>query len=363
MSARPRLPLVTLLLIAAALFAAFSVVIDPDLVVQFGFRSNHPTVFSAFTSLFLHANLFHLLGNMVFLAAVGAAVELATGSLRFVIVYFIGGLAGVALHFVMTRHNIEPAPLIGASGCISSCAAYYSVRYTRLRVPVAPKLAISVAAVTAVWLALQFVGAVVKLGDTGGTSFWAHLGGFSAGALLSLVFRTPDLEQLKLGHEVLERMNDRGPGASAFAAERHLEQHPNDVKALWSLADAQSALGEGTAESKTLLKLIDLTSETERGEAVRRLCKIGRVSSLTALKRLQIADQCRESAPDVTRALLRSVVEGPDDEPQRPDAILALVGIDRDDQPEKAEELLAELVRTYPIHPAVELARKRGWVI
>lgn len=362
MSSRPRLPLVTLLLIAACIFAAFSVVIDPDLVDQYGFRSNHPTFVTTFTSLFLHANLFHLLGNMVFLAAVGAAVELATGSLRFVTVYFIGGLTGVAVHYSMTRHSVDPAPLIGASGCIASCAAYYSVRYTRLRVPVAPKLAISVAAVTGLWLALQFIGAFVKIGDQGGTSFWTHIGGFCAGALLSLIFRAPDFEQLKLGHEVLERMNARGPAAVAFAAERHLEQHPKDVKAMWELADARSALGEGEAEAKVLLKLIELTSDHERIDAVRRLCKIGRVSVLPTLKRLQIADQCRPSASDVCRALLRSVVEGPRDEVQRPDAMLALVALDRDDQSDKATDLLTELVETYPIHPAVELARKRGWV-
>jgi membrane associated rhomboid family serine protease len=362
-SARPRMPLVTLLLIAACLFAAFAVVIDPDLVQEYGFRSNYPSIAKAFTSLFLHANLFHLLGNMVFLAAVGAAVELATGSLRFVIVYFVGGLTGTAVHFAMTRHAVDPAPLIGASGCIASCAAYYSVRYTRLRVPVAPKLAISVAAVTGLWLVLQILGAFVKLGDQGGTSFWTHIGGFCAGAFLSLVFRAPDFEQLKLGHEVLERMNSRGPAAVAFAAGQHLKQHPKDTKVLWELADAQSALGEGPSEAKTVLQLIDLTSEDERIEAIRRLCKIGRVSALTTLKRLQFADQCRPTAPEVSRALLRSVVEGPADEIQRPDALLALIALERDDHPDRATQLLVELMNAYPIHPAAELARKRGWVL
>jgi len=360
-SARPRLPLVTLLLIAACIFAAFSVIVDPDLVGEYGFRSNHPSFISIFSSLFLHANLFHLLGNMVFLAAVGAAVELATGSLRFITVYFVGGLAGIAVHYSMTRHSVNPAPLIGASGCIASCAAYYSVRYTRLRVPVAPKLAISVAAVTGVWVILQIVGAFVKLGDQGGTSFWAHLGGLSAGAILSLVFRAPDFEQLKLGHEVLDAMNARGPAAVAFAAKRHLKLHPKDLKALWELADAQSALGEGEPEAKTLLHLIELTTEDERIEAVRRLCKIGRVSTLPVIKRLQLADQCRSSAHDVCRALLSSVVQGPHDELQRPDAMLALIGLEKELHPDRADTLMAELLKAYPLHPATELARKRGW--
>lgn len=361
MSARPRLPLVTLLLIAASIFAAFTVVIDPDLVSEYGFRSNHPSVKTIFTSLFMHANLFHLLGNMVFLAAVGAAVELATGSLRFIVVYFVGGLGGIAVHYSMTKTSVDPAPLIGASGCIASCAAYYSVRYTRLRVPVAPKIAISVAAVTCVWILLQIVGTFVKLGDQGGVSFWSHIGGFATGVILSFVFRAPDFEQLKLGHKVLEQMNARGPAAVAIAAKRHLEQHPKDVKALWELADAHSALGDGALEAKVVLQLIELTSEDERIDALSRLCKIGRVSALPAIKRLQLADQCRATAPMVTHALLTSVVQGPRDEIQRPDAMLALVAIDRESHPDKAEALLSELVKDYPLHPAVELARKRGW--
>ncbi len=363
MRSRSRVPLVTLLLIAANIAAAFSLIVDPDLISQFGFRSRHPSILTAITSLFLHANLVHLLGNMFFLAAVGAAVELATGSFRFIVVYFIGGLAGVFLHFMITRRAVDPAPFVGASGCIASCAAYYSVRYTRLRVPVAPKLALSVAAVTICWITLQLIGAVVRFGEQGGTSFWAHIGGFIAGALISLVFRAPDLEQVKLGHEVLEKMNARGPAAVVFAAEQHLKKLPRDLKVLWELADAQSALGEGDAESKALLRLLDVVTEKDRPEVLRRLCKVGRVSALPTLKRLQYADQCRTNAPDVCRALLKSVIDGPADDAQRPDALLAMIAVEREDHPLKAEDLLAQLIASYPLHPAAELARKRGWVV
>ena len=70
-----RVPVLTLLLIAANMVAAFALFVYPDFAVELGFRPNHPSLVGAITGLFLHANLFHLLGNMVFLAAVGAAVE------------------------------------------------------------------------------------------------------------------------------------------------------------------------------------------------------------------------------------------------------------------------------------------------
>ncbi len=362
MSARARLPLVTLLLIAANLVAAFSLIIDPELVQELGFRSNHPSIVSAFTSLFLHANLIHLLGNMVFMAAVGAAVELATGSLRFIAVYLIGGLCGVLMHYLVTRRAIEPAPFVGASGCIASCAAYYSVRYTRLRVPVAPKLAISVAAVTAVWIGLQFLGAFLRFGEQGGTSFWAHIGGFIAGAILSLAFKAPDLEQVKLGHEVLDKMNTRGPAAAAFAAELHLQKHPKDLKAMWELADAQGVQGEINEETKALLRIFESGPEGDRMEALRRLCKVGKLNEVPTLKRLQAADSFRSDSPDVAKTILNSVIEDPSAEVQHPDAILALAGIERDSSPARATELLATLVADYPLHPATELARQRGWI-
>ncbi|AIE84692.1 rhomboid family protein [Fimbriimonas ginsengisoli] len=358
-----RVPIVTLILIGANLVAAFALIISPSLAEELGFNPARPRLSSAVTGLFLHANLFHLLGNMVFLAAVGAAVELATGSLRFALVYFFAGLCGVAVHYLVTRGTQSPASLVGASGAIAGCAAYYSVRYTGLKVAFAPHRALSVAAVTGIWVILQVVGAFVRVGQTeGGTSYWAHLGGFAGGVLLSLLFRAPDLGQIRLGHEVLEQMNDRGPGAVVTAATRHLEKHPRDLKALWELANAQRLLGEGEAEADVLLRLLEIESEEEVPEVLRRLCQAGRVTRLPTLRRLQLADRIRLSSPAIAKALLRSVVEGERSEPQRPDAILSLATLERDESPVRAEELLGELSSEYPMHPAAELARKRGWI-
>lgn len=356
-----RIPIVTLLLIGANLLAAFALLVDPGLAFELGFRPDSPNLSDAFSCLFLHANVLHLLGNMVFLAAVGAAVELASGSFRFATVYFFAGIVGVAAHFLVTKRLPEPAPLIGASGAVAGCAGYYSFRYTGLRVPVAPRFAISVAAVTAIWALLQIIGAFVRLGDSGGSAFWAHLGGFAAGILLSLVYRAPDPGQLQLGHEVLAQMNERGPAALAVAARKHLERHPRDVKALWELADAHASLGEGDAEADALLRLLDAVPADEQPEVLRRLAQNGRITRIPSMKRLQLADR-HQAFPPLVRALLRSVVEGPKDEPQRPDAMVALIGVERSEHPDRAEALLAELAREYAMHPATELARKRGWL-
>jgi membrane associated rhomboid family serine protease len=343
----------------ANLAAAFALLVQPDLAYEFGFRPNQPRAAAAFSSLFLHANVLHLLGNMLFLGAVGAAVELATGSFRFAVVYFLSGLVGVAAHYVMTKHAADPAPYIGASGAIAGCAAYYTIRYTSLRVPVVPHIALPVLGVTIIWLGLQIAGAFVRIGDTAGTSYWSHLGGFAAGILLCFVFRAPDLGQVRMQHEALDQMTARGPAAAIAATKHHLEKHPKDEKALWDLADAYHKLDEKQNEADTLVRLLGLVSVDQQIDALRRLAAVGHISRIPILKRLQYADRCKATAPFV--ALLRSVVEGPDDV-QKPEAMLALAAIERDEEPEKAREILDELVRRYPLHATVELARKRGWL-
>lgn len=362
MSAPSRVPVVTLLLIVANLIAAFAVAFNPEWVMDYGFNSRNPSFVTTFTSLFIHQNLFHLLGNMVFLAAVGAAVELATGPARFALVYFVSGFFGVLAHFLITMSMREAQILVGASGCIAGCAAYYSVRYTRLRVPVAPKRGVTVAMVTAIWIVLQIVGAFVHVGESSSVSFWAHIGGFLGGLLLSAIFRAPDLGRLKLGHEVLDQMNERGPAAMAVAARQHLKEHPGDVRALREIADAERQMGHQDQECAALLELLEALPESDQPETIQRISDLGRLSSLPSLRRTLLADRFQSSAPDVSRALLLSVVDGPESDTQVPDAMLALAALERDKEPERAAEILNRLQKSFPLHPTVDLARHRGWI-
>lgn len=362
MIVKSRLPIVTLLLIIANLFAAFAVAFNSELVMDLGFNPKNPSFLTIFTSLFLHQNLFHLLGNMVFLAAVGAAVELATGSTRFLTVYFVSGLFGVLAHFSFNVATAEPSTLIGASGAIAGCAGYYSVRYLRLKVPVAPHRGVSVAVVTAIWLVLNFVGVFVSIGESSRVSFSAHIGGFLGGLLLSAVFRAPDLGQRKLGHDVLDQMNERGPAAVAVAARQHLKGHPGDIRAMRDLAEAEKQLGHPIAEVETILKLLEVLPESEQIEPLRRLGEMEKLAMLPSLRRTLLADRYREPDPETCRMLLTSVVEGPYSDPQIPDAMLALASLDFERAPDQAQAMLARLVATYPLHPTVNLARQRGWI-
>ncbi|MCB8933671.1 MAG: rhomboid family intramembrane serine protease [Fimbriimonadaceae bacterium] len=359
MSKAGRIPIVALILVAANLVAAFAAAFRPELVAQFGFVAARPSTTTIFASQFLHLNLLHLLGNMVFLAAVGPAVELAAGSLRFATVYLLGGLGGVGAHALLAAP--DAAPMIGASGAVAACAAYYSLHYLSLRVPLAPKLGASIAALVGVWLVLQVAGAFLSWGGSGGTAYWAHLGGFATGLVLGLVMKAPSMARLELGHAVLREMNARSPAAAVAAARRHLEEHPSDLAAMRELAAALGRLGDIDEEAAVWCRILDLTPESGQAPALRELDRLQRLSVLPSLRRTLLAERFKDPDPETARRLLQSVVEGSQDDPQRPDAMLALVALERETSPSRAQDLLAELLRIYPMHPAAELARTRGW--
>ena len=86
--AERRLPIATLVVIAINLAVAYASLLHPEIPILYGFRPDQILPLSAVTSLFVHANILHLLGNMVFLAAVGATVEQLSGTVRFIVVYF-----------------------------------------------------------------------------------------------------------------------------------------------------------------------------------------------------------------------------------------------------------------------------------
>jgi rhomboid family protein len=151
------------------------------------------------TSLFLHAGLLHLLGNMLFLWVFGRAVESAMGAPRFVGFFLLcGAIAGV-VHALM--NPTSAAPTVGASGAISGLLGAYLALHPRAKVRslvilvVVPVVVDVPAALWLLaWLALQLVEGARSLAAAPGVgavgvAWFAHVGGFVAGLLLHRFFR------------------------------------------------------------------------------------------------------------------------------------------------------------------------------
>lgn len=182
------------------------------------------------------------------------------------------------------------------------------------------------------------------------------------GLILSIAFTAPDLGQRALGHQVLDEMNQRGPAAVLAAAKRHLDTHPRDPIALSSVADAASAMGDREEEAGALLALLDVTPESQQRPVLLRLFKIGALQRLPALHRTLLAERFKASDEEMCEVLLISVVSERIEEPQRPEAMLALVGLKWEKNPSQAKKILAQLAESYPLHATVGLARQRGWL-
>jgi membrane associated rhomboid family serine protease len=137
------------------------------------------------TNIFIHAGLAHLVGNMLFLWVFGDNVEDAMGHLRFVLFFIACGVAGSLAHALVNASSEQP--LVGASGAIAGVIAAYVILYPRVRIwGLAFKfvpLRIPAYWAIAAWFGLQVVQAWLAHDSTIG--WWAHIGGFVAGVLLT----------------------------------------------------------------------------------------------------------------------------------------------------------------------------------
>lgn len=146
------------------------------------------------TSMFMHGGFMHLGGNMLFLWIFGDNVEDSMGHVRYTIFYLACG-AAAALTQGMLNPDSE-IPMVGASGAISGVMGAYVLLhpYATIRVLLFLGILFWIAHVPALlvlgfWFAAQLFNAATAPADVPGVAFWAHVGGFVAGAILVFVFK------------------------------------------------------------------------------------------------------------------------------------------------------------------------------
>ncbi len=141
------------------------------------------------TSIFLHGSAIHLLGNMLFLWVFGDNVEDAMGHARFLVFFVACGSVAALVHAFVDPESGRP--LIGASGGVSGIVAAYLILYPRVRLWALflNGIPLKLPAIFAIgfWFLLQLVSAL--FGGDEAVGWFAHLGGFVAGAILILIMR------------------------------------------------------------------------------------------------------------------------------------------------------------------------------
>jgi len=157
---------------------------------------DHLRLTSLVTSMFLHEGWIHLIGNMWFLWVFGSHIEDVMGAPRFLAFYLSCGVTSSVVQLAMTLHS--PIPTLGASGAIAGVMGAFLVLYPRVRVST---LLIIIIFITTVeipaafmliyWFAIQLINGLFASGtfnDSGGTAWFAHVGGFLAGLFLIRLF-------------------------------------------------------------------------------------------------------------------------------------------------------------------------------
>ena len=148
---------------------------------------------SLLTYMFLHADIFHLLGNMIFLFVFGDDIEEAMGALRFVVFYLTCGIFG-AIAFILSDPQVS-LPLIGASAAVSGVIAGYLMLRPCAKIKVLLSFFVFRLAaywVIGSWAIIQFLQVASRADD--GVAYWGHIGGFIAGAVLFPLMRRPGVE-------------------------------------------------------------------------------------------------------------------------------------------------------------------------
>ncbi len=126
---------------------------------------------------------------MLFLWVFGDNIEDAMGHLRFIMFYLMCGIFAALLHSWL--NPASDMPLVGASGAVAGVIAAYLILHPRVKVWVLAlwRIPIKITAAWAlgIWLGWQFASLLLKSEEN--VAWWAHIGGFVAGATLILFMR------------------------------------------------------------------------------------------------------------------------------------------------------------------------------
>jgi len=155
----------------------------------------HSAFLPLVTSMFLHAGFMHIAGNMLFLWIFGDNVEDFFGHFTYLLFYLVCGVGSSLLHVLVNFGS--PLPALGASGAISGVMGAYLVLYPGSRIMtlvVIFLVPIPAVFILGYWFLLQFISGVTSLGAVGpmvgGVAWWAHIGGFLMGVVLTKMARS-----------------------------------------------------------------------------------------------------------------------------------------------------------------------------
>lgn len=202
-SLRKSTPVITYLLIAINFLVFFLELSGGEnFVMKWAFIPSHfihdpaSNFLTIFTAMFMHAGWSHLLGNMLYLWIFGDNVEDQFGKLKYFIFYLVSGVVATFAQLIVDPNS--NVPNLGASGAIAGVLGAYILFFPKEKINVlmgSQVIQLPALIVIGFWFLLQFLSGISMVdsngkGDAGGVAYMAHIGGFIAGLLVAIVFRT-----------------------------------------------------------------------------------------------------------------------------------------------------------------------------
>jgi len=196
-SGQRTIPFVTYLLIVANIFVFLvenalgdSFILANSVVPAHLLANPFAQFYTVFTAMFMHASWLHILGNMLYLWIFGDNLEDRFGHSKFLVFYLLCGIAATFAQVLADPTSLVPN--LGASGAIAGVLGGYLILFPGQRVRVlvvAFIIRLPAILVIGFWIALQILNETSAGGAAGGVAYMAHIGGFAAGIILTLLFR------------------------------------------------------------------------------------------------------------------------------------------------------------------------------
>ena len=201
-----RFPFLNLAIIIATVYVFYQQLIAPSpdsFILQYSLIpsqinfSDLTTLFPFVTAIFLHGGFLHILSNMWFLWVFGDNIEGHLGLVPFFILYFLSGIVGNILQYLLM--SASSIPMLGASGAVAGVLGAYFVLFPHSRIKTLVPISIFPTTVNipagfmlGYWFILQILSGAASLpfmGDQGGIAFFAHVGGFITGVGIAQFFK------------------------------------------------------------------------------------------------------------------------------------------------------------------------------
>ena len=284
------------------------------------------------TNLFVHFDLFHLLGNLLFLFIVGPLLEEAWGRTRFTVFYLAAGLFASAVQFVLNRH--EFVAIGGASGAIAGAMGAFAVRFATERIRFHYFIWFLRIFAGEVWVPAWLCGVAwfgnevwnAASGSAPGVATGAHIGGFVLGALTALLMgwlfqdtlRT-DAEHRDARASLDQQWLEATSALSQHDFERARElalavqqQQPSYPGLLPVLAEAELRSGRGQARVERVLRELMTGNEGELLGFVARIEDALAPSALSPSVAWALAERLQRTRtlPHLAQALVEAVAAG-----------------------------------------------------